>query len=229
MRHIDFEAVVGAVRDLCESTCHELGGDVLAALRAARRTESNPRAAGIIDQLLENARIASESKIPLCQDTGLAVLFVEQGDGMRVKCPSGRTLADALNAGVAAGYEHGYLRKSVVAEPLFERKNTGTNTPAIIHYSPVAGDRLKITLMAKGGGCENKSRFRMFRPTAGKDEVVEWVVDVVRAAGADACPPLVVGVGIGGDFELCCLLSKKALLRPLGAGHPEAFYAALEN
>jgi fumarate hydratase subunit alpha len=137
-------------------------------------------------------------------------------------------LFDAINAGVKAGYEKGYLRKSVVADPLNKRTNTGGNSPAIIHHTIVPGDRLKLTVMAKGGGCENKSQFRMFRPTAERDEIIDWIVDVVREAGADACPPFIVGVGIGGDFELSCLLSKKALLRDLGQPNSDEFYARLE-
>jgi fumarate hydratase subunit alpha len=153
-------------------------------------------------------------------------VFVEPGAEAMVK---GGTIDEAINAGVAAGYEKGYLRKSVVADPLNGRKNTGTNTPAVVHHSVVPGDGLKLTVMAKGGGCENKSAFRMFKPTADKEEIVDWVVEVVRQAGADACPPFIVGVGIGGDFETCCLLSKKALLRKSGEKNLDAFYAELEQ
>jgi fumarate hydratase subunit alpha len=168
----------------------------------------------------------------LCQDTGLAVVFIEQGSQVAISPPENNkeaTLFDAVNAGVAAGFEKGLLRKSVVAEPLHERKNTGSNTPAIIHHQIVPGDKLKLIVMTKGGGCENKSQFRMFKPTAEKEEIIDWVVDVVRSAGADACPPFVVGVGIGGNFELCCLLSKKALCRNLNNRNPDGFYAELES
>jgi len=186
----------------------------------------------MLGKLIENAQIAKDEKIPLCQDTGLAVVFVEQGEGLSVS--GGRddgfsAVVSAINAGVAAGYEKGYLRKSVVAEPLRERENTKTNTPAIIHHEIVPGDKLKITVMTKGGGCENKSQFRMFRPTDDKQLVVDWVVDVVGQAGADACPPFIIGVGIGGNFELSCLLSKKALLRNLTDKNPDSFYAELES
>jgi fumarate hydratase subunit alpha len=157
------------------------------------------------------------------------VVFVEQGCNVVVKTDEDKTVADAINVGIASGYEKGYLRKSVVAEPLNERRNTGSNTPAIIYHSIVRGDKLKITMMAKGGGCENKSRFRMFRPTAQPEEIIDWIVDVVKTAGADACPPLVVGVGIGGDFELSCLMSKKALLRNLADRNVDEFYARLET
>ncbi len=229
MRYIEFENVVETVESLCVAAAHELPEDVLAALTAAAERESDAGAAEILGKLVENARIAAAERIPLCQDTGLAVVFVEQGSDCAVKAGGdGGTLVDAVNAGVARGYESGYLRKSIVAEPLGGRCNTGSNTPAVVHHSVVGGDELKITVMAKGGGCENKSSFRMFRPTAGEGEIVEWVVDVVGSAGADACPPFVVGVGLGGNFESCCLLAKKALLRPIGSENAERFYADLE-
>ena len=231
MRYIKFEKIAQIVESLCVSAGYELGDDVLAALKEAQRKETNSGAAKILNQLIENARIAREDKIPLCQDTGLAVVFVQQGAEVAVKPAAGDSdamLFDAINAGVAAGYEKGFLRKSVVADPLNKRKNTGSNTPAIIHHSIVPGDKLKITIVAKGGGCENKSRFRMFKPTAERKEIIDWIVDVVRAAGADACPPFVVGVGVGGDFELSSLLSKKALCRNLAERNEDGFYAKLE-
>jgi len=231
VRYIEFEKIAGTVESLCISAGYELPEDVLTALEKAARKESNPTAAKILNQLIENARIAKDEKIPLCQDTGLVVVFVEQGSQVAVKYPAGDergTLFDAINAGVEAGFEKGYLRKSIVADPLNQRQNTGTNTPAIIHHTVVPGEKLKLTVMTKGGGCENKSQFRMFRPTAEKEHVIDWIVDVVGSAGADACPPFVVGVGIGGNFELSCLLSKKALCRNLGEKNSEPFYAELE-
>lgn len=229
MRYIEFEKVVSTVESLCISACYELNEDMLSALETAANKESNPEAAEILKKLIENARIAKDERIPLCQDTGLTVIFVEQGSDVAVKSGDGRTLYDAINAGVKRGYEKGYLRKSIVEEPLKQRSNTGTNTPAVIHQAVVPGDKLKITVMAKGGGCENKSQFKMFKPTAETAEIIEWLVDVVRQAGADACPPFVVGVGIGGDFELSCLLSKKALLRNIGEKNNDEFYAKLED
>jgi fumarate hydratase subunit alpha len=243
VRYVKFEKVVETVESLCIAAAHELPADVLAALKKAAKKESNPAAAKILNQLIENARIAAREKIPLCQDTGLAVVFVEQGVDVAVRAASRPSsivprpssielrapLISAVNTGVASGYQKGYLRKSVVGDPLNKRKNTGSNTPAIIHYTVVPGDKLKVTLMLKGAGCENKSQFRMFNPTAGKNEIIDWVVDVVREAGADACPPFVVGVGIGGDFEGSCLLSKKALLRNLGHRNADKFYAGLER
>jgi fumarate hydratase subunit alpha len=231
MRTIDFEQIAQTVERLCVAACHELPADVLQALERAAEKESNPRAAAILRQLVENARLAAQDRIPLCQDTGLTVVFVELGSEV-VIAPAGpgrQTLVEAINEGVRAGYETGYLRKSIVAEPLNQRKNTGTNTPAIVHLSIVPGDTLKLRVCAKGGGCENKSQFRMFRPTADRRQVIEWVAGVVREAGADACPPFVVGVGIGGNFEHSCLLSKKALLRGLDESNADPFYAQMEQ
>jgi fumarate hydratase subunit alpha len=232
VRYIKFEKIADTVESLCIAAAYELPDDVLSALREAVQKEANPAAAEILNQLIENARIAKAESIPLCQDTGLAVVFAEQGADVSVKPPTGRTQAtlfDAINAGVAAGYEKGYLRKSVVADPLNTRKNTRSNTPAIIHHTSVPGDKLKLTVMTKGGGCENKSQFKMFRPTAERNVIMDWIVDVVRQAGADACPPFVVGVGIGGDFELSCLLSKKALCQNLSTRNDDEFYAKLET
>jgi fumarate hydratase subunit alpha len=229
MRYIEFEKIAAVVESLCIEAAHKLPGDILAALKQAVRKETNPTAAKILNQLIENACIAADEMIPLCQDTGLAVVFIEQGTEVVVKSDNGRTIFDAINAGVAWGYEKGYLRKSIVAEPLKARKNTCTNTPAIIHHTIVRGDKLSIAVMTKGGGCENRSQFKMFKPTAERSEIIDWVVDVVRQAGADACPPFVVGVGIGGDFELSCLLSKRALLRKLDEKNKDGFYAKLED
>jgi fumarate hydratase subunit alpha len=201
----------------------------MSALEKAAKNESNPLAVKILQQLIENAKIAESEQIPLCQDTGLAVVFVEQGCETIIDCPAGKTPVDAVNEGVASGYEKGRLRKSVVAEPLKQRKNTDTNAPAVIHWSFVPGDKLKISVMAKGGGCENKSAFRMFRPTAEANEITDWILDVVKNAGADACPPFIVGVGIGGNFEMSCLLSKKALLRGIDEPNADSFYAKLES
>jgi fumarate hydratase subunit alpha len=232
MRTIAFEAVSDAVERLCIDCAYELPSDVIAALQVALQSERNLRAKEILGQLIENARIAREDRIPLCQDTGLAVVFVDLPADMIIALPPDRpnvTLIDVIQEGVAAGYGKGLLRKSVVAEPLKERKNTGTNTPAIVHLSFVPGARMKITLMAKGGGCENKSAFKVFKPTQTREEVMDWVVDVVAKAGADACPPFVVGVGLGGNFEVSCLLAKKALLREIGRAHVEPFYAEMER
>lgn len=231
MRYIDSQKITDTVKSLCIQAAHDLPPDVLAALEKAAQTESNPQAQKILNQLIENARIAKAESIPLCQDTGLAVVFVEQGSDIAVTPPADRpqaTLFDAINTGVEAAFKEGYLRKSVVADPLNQRKNTASNTPAIIHHSIVPGDKLKISVMTKGGGCENKSQFRMFDPTAEKDRIIDWALDVVTQAGADACPPFVIGIGIGGNFELSCLLSKKALLRNINHKSSDEFYATLE-
>jgi fumarate hydratase subunit alpha len=232
VRYIEFEEISRTVASLAIAACHELPPDVLQALEQAAGRESHPRAAAILRQLLENARVAGRDMIPLCQDTGLTVVFAQLGTDVAIVAPgtSGReTLVDAIQEGVKIGYGTGYLRKSVVTDPLHQRANTGTNTPAIVHLSLVPGDRLTLTVMAKGGGCENKSQFRMFRPTAERQQVMDWVVEVVRAAGADACPPFIVGVGIGGNFEHSCLLSKKAIVRHLGVPNPDPFYAQMEQ
>ena len=229
MRKVEFEKIAESVESLCIDAAHKLPEDVLGALKIASRKESDAGAVRILEQLIENAKLAEADLVPLCQDTGLVVVFVEQGAEVVVVGKDGATLGDAINAGVAAGYEKGYLRKSIVAEPLNERKNTGSNSPAVIHHEVVTGDKLKITVMAKGGGCENKSQFKMFKPTAEPEEVVSWVVDVAKQAGADACPPFVVGVGIGGNFEVSGQLSKKALLRKVDEKNGDSFYANLEE
>ena len=232
VRTIEFEQVSKTVESLCIAACYELPQDVRDALERAVATESDPGAAKILAQLIENADIAARERIPLCQDTGLTIVFVEQGAQVALTAANHTTavtIDDAINDGVRAGYEKGYLRKSVVRDPLGGRANTETNTPAVIHHTIVPGDKLEITVMAKGGGCENKSRFRMFLPTAEPEEVTAWIVQVVEEAGANACPPFVVGVGIGGSFELCCLLSKRALVRRLTEPNPEASYAELER
>jgi len=240
VRYIEFEKVVETIESLCIAAGYELPDDVLAALKKAAQKESNPAAVKVLNQLIENALIAKAESIPLCQDTGLAVVFVECGSEVAIRLPTKKrraTLDDAINAGVAAGFQKGYLRKSVVAEPLNKRKNTGSNTPAIIHHTIIPGETLKLSVMLKGAGCENKSQFRMFRPTVEKQQIIDWIVDVVKGAGADACPPFIVGVGIGGDFELSCLISKKALLRNLNSKNKDKpakhtagkFYAELEK
>ncbi len=231
-KNIPYHTIVEAVKDLAIKAAHQLPADVKQALEAAAQKDSNPRAKYLLEQLIENYRIAETEQIPLCQDTGLAVLFIELGSQVAIAPPHDRldaTLISAINEGVTQGYQDGFLRKSVVAEPLNTRKNTGTNTPAVIHLSIIPGDRLHITLMAKGGGCENKSQFKMFNPTEKKEVIGRWITEVAATAGANACPPLVVGVGLGGDFEQCCLLSKKALLRKIGSEHPDPFYAQMEK
>ncbi len=231
MRQIEYQDIVSTVQQLCIECCYELPADVFAAIEHAAMHETNQRAARILNQLMENAQIAKQDNIPLCQDTGLTVVFIGQGVMTTVIPPPENpdaTIIDAVNRAVEKAYDVGNLRKSVVAEPLDERRNTGTNTPAVIHHTVVPGDKISIAVMAKGGGCENKSQFKMFNPTEDQQRVSDWIVDVVKQAGANACPPFVVGVGIGGDFEQCCLISKRALLRDIGEENPAGYYAKME-
>ena len=228
MRTVQFEKIVSEVEKLCIKSGYELPQDVLTALEIAAQKESNSSAKKILNQLIENAKIAKDRKIPICQDTGLAVVFVQLGSNVQVS-PENQTIIDAINTGVANGYEKGFLRKSIVSQPLNNRKNTGTNTPAVIHTEIVPGDKIRLTLMAKGGGCENKSQFKMFLPTDDKEKIIDWIAKVVAQAGADACPPFVIGAGLGGNFEQCCLLSKKALIRKLDSQNADPFYAEMEK
>ena len=229
MKSIQYNEIVNAVKQLCIDCCYDLPADVLDALKAAATKETNPRAIRILNQVIENAAIAKQDMIPLCQDTGLTVVFIEQGAETLIQSPAGKTITDAINEGVTQAAVEGLLRKSIVASPLNDRPNTNTNAPAVIHHSPVPGDKLNITVMTKGGGCENKSQFKMFNPTEDKDTIIEWIVDVTKQAGANACPPFVIGVGIGGNFEKCCLLSKKALLGKTGRKNPDEYYANMES
>ncbi len=233
MRTVSFDTIVSTVKALCIQSCYELPADVVSRLAFFLERETSPGAVDILEQLLENARLARDERIPLCQDTGLAVVFLEIGRDFRMGSSlSGdveSTIIDAVHAGVSAGYDCGYLRKSVVSEPLNYRSNTGTNTPAIVHTELVPGDRLLISVMSKGGGCENKSQFKMFLPTASREAVTDWISEVVLFAGANACPPFVVGVGLGGNFERSWFLSKKALLRNLESCDTSDFYADMER
>lgn len=228
MRQISLNDVTDKIAEMFINACHKLEPDVLDALKNACQNETHPRAKKILDQIIENAEIASHEKIPLCQDTGLAIVFVTKGSHVQFT-DNDNGLFDAINKGVAKGYEKGSLRKSVVSEPLELRSNTQTNTPCVIHYNEVPGDRLKISIMAKGGGCENKSQFKMFNPTENPETIKRWIVDVVAQAGANACPPFVVGVGIGGSFEQCCTLSKFSLLREIPKQNQQPFYADMEK
>lgn len=226
MREIKSAEVTAAVAELCSAAGFELPDDVFAGLVAAREKEESPMGQTAIDDIILNARIAGGERLPICQDTGLAVFFVDMGQEVAL---TGKSLEEAVNDGVAKGYETFYLRKSVVDDPLFSRANTGTNAPAIIHLRQVAGDKLEITLAPKGGGCENKSFLRMLAPADGEKGVKRAVVDAALAAGASACPPFVLGVGIGGNSELAMINAKRALLRDIGLPHPDPRYAALEG
>ena len=224
MRKISFEDIVCRVTEACMAANYELGEDVLAAFKQAEEREESPVGREILGQLLENAAIAQKDKIALCQDTGFAVFFVDLGDEVKVE---GGNLVDAINEGVRRGYQDGYLRKSI-CHP-FTRKNTGDNTPAIVHVNLVPGDQLKITIAPKGGGSENMSRVTMLKPSDGIEGIKKFVIERVKESGANPCPPLVIGVGIGGTFEKAALIAKHALLRPLGSTNPDPELAAIEN
>jgi fumarate hydratase subunit alpha len=215
LRSIPFESIKAKVKEACIETNYILGDDVLQSLHRALTEEKAPLGKEILSQLIENARIAREQKIPLCQDTGLAVLFVELGDKISFE---GGSLVEAINQGVRAGYKEGLLRNSV-CHPI-TRKNTGDNTPAIIHSEIVSGDQLKISFCAKGGGSENMSCATMLKPSDGLAGVEDFVVHRVWKAQANPCPPIIVGVGIGGTLERAALLAKKSLLRPIGQENP---------
>lgn len=190
------------------------------------KTEQSPVGQTILNQLLENARIARREQIPICQDTGVAVFFVEMGEEVRVE---GGSIYDAIHRGVKKGYEEGYLRKSMVQDPIFLRENTKDNTPAIIHLTLVPGQELKIQMAPKGGGSENMSQLKMLRPADGVQGIKEFVLQVVEAAGPNPCPPLIVGIGVGGTMEVAALLAKKALFLPLNAKNPDPRLAELEE
>jgi fumarate hydratase subunit alpha len=224
MKQISCKAITEQVKKMCMEANFDLGDDVLQAFSAARQSEEAPIGREIMGLLIENARIAKDESIPMCQDTGFAVFFVELGEAVHIIDGS---LIDALNEGVRQGYGEGYLRKSI-CHP-FTRKNTGDNTPAVIHVDLVPGDRLKIIFAPKGGGSENMSRVTMLRPSDGKKGIKDFVVTRVKESGANPCPPTVVGVGIGGTFEKAALLAKKALLRPLGSASPDPEIAAFEQ
>ncbi len=226
MREIAFEQAVRAVEELCLKAAFDLPEQVLEGLRRSLKTESSPLGRSLLAQILENAQIASQHRKPLCQDTGSAVFFVEMG--CEVKLDRG-TIVQAVNEGTRSGYKKGYLRKSIVADPLFDRSNTGDNSPPVVHLEVVCGDKIAIQLAPKGGGSENMSRTVMLKPLAGREGVIDFVTRAVVEAGGNPCPPTIVGVGIGGTFEKSALLAKKALLRPMGEAHPDAQYAALER
>lgn len=226
MREIQAEAISKAVAELAVKACCRLPKDVYHSLEARKAREPSPAGRNILAQLMDNADIAAREQMPICQDTGLAVIFVELGQDAHIV---GGDLNAAINEGVRRGYVDGYLRKSCVAEPLFERNNTKDNTPAVIHVSVVPGDGLRLRLAPKGAGSENKSVLKMLVPADGIEGVRQVVLDAVLAAGPNSCPPLVVGVGLGGDMEMAAICAKKAAVRDLGSRNPDPRYAALED
>ncbi|MDN5332079.1 MAG: fumarate hydratase subunit alpha [Tepidanaerobacteraceae bacterium] len=226
MREIHVDQIISAVERLCIDANVKLPEDVKAALNRALEKETSPLGKEILSDIIKNYQIAEEKDLAICQDTGFAVFFVKLGQDVRIV---GGNFSDAINEGVRRGYKNGYLRKSIVNDPLIYRKNTGDNTPAIIHLEMVPGDKIHITFAPKGGGSENMSALRMLKPADGVEGVKKFVLETVRQAGPNPCPPIVVGVGIGGTIEVATLIAKKALLRPIGEHHPMPEIAKLEK
>ncbi len=224
MKQISTKTITETVRKLAIEASYDLGDDVVKALEDAKKVEESPVGLGILEQITKNAEIAKTEKSPMCQDTGLAVLMIELGQDVQIV---GGDFTEAINEGIRQGYEDGYLRKSALSDPL-ERVNTGDNTPAMITTDIVPGDKLKITMAAKGGGSENMSEVKMLKPSDGVEGVKEFVIDKVIRSGGNPCPPVIIGVGIGGTFDKCALLAKKSLMRDVGDRHPNKFYADLE-
>ena len=226
MREISCEQLRTAVAELFLTANRQISSDIRAAMEQARDRETSPAARYALEQLTENYVCAEEDGLPICQDTGMAILFADIGQDVHF---TGGSFEDAIQRGVADAYVGGLLRKSVVSDPLFDRKNTLDNTPAIIHASIVPGKQVHLLAIAKGFGSENMSRVGMLTPSAGEEGVFNYILETARLAGPNPCPPIVMGVGIGGDFEQAALLAKRATARPLGVRHPDARYAALET
>lgn len=226
MRNIDVNVIKNAVAKLCIDSNYYLSHDVYECLKCSIKSEESPLGKEILQTLVDNADLAKKNDLPICQDTGMAVVFVELGQDVHI---SGGTLRDAVDEGVRIGYTDGYLRKSVVADPIFDRVNTKDNAPAILHLELVAGDKMKITVAPKGFGSENMGALKMCTPSEGVEGVINFVVETVKKAGPNPCPPIVVGVGVGGTMEIATYLSKKALIRPLASKNPAPKYAELED
>ncbi len=226
LREIAASVISDQVAGMCREANIYLGEDVFNALKESLETEESPTGKEVLKQLIENVEIAKNEQIPICQDTGFAVFFVKWGQEVHL---TGGSLEDAIHEGVRRGYTEGYLRKSIVADPLYKRKNTGDNTPAVIYTDLVPGDKVTIAFAPKGGGSENMSTVRMLNPSDGEAGVIDFVVNHVKAAGPNPCPPIVVGVGIGGTFDKVALLAKKALFRSVGSKNPDEAFAALEK
>lgn len=225
-RKVTCSEITSAVKKLFMDCNYFIGDDILSALKTAKENEQSPVGKSVLDQIIENDILAAKEEIPLCQDTGMAVLFVEYGDKVFVEDGS---FDEAVNEGVRQAYRDGYLRKSVVSDPVFDRVNTKDNTPAIIHTKIVSGDKIKITAGGKGFGSENMSAIKMLTPSYGVEGVKQFILDTVRAAGPNPCPPIVVGVGIGGTFEHAAQLAKKATFRPINTENTDERYAEMER
>ena len=225
IRTVQTEIITETIKKMCIEANYSLSSDMVKAMRKAEEKEESVLGKQILAQLQDNLEIAASDMIPICQDTGMACVFLEIGQDVHFV---GGDLTDAINEGVRRGYDKGYLRKSVVKDPV-RRGNTGDNTPAMIYTEIVPGDQVKITVGPKGFGSENMSQIRMFKPSAGLQGIKDFILEVVETAGPNPCPPMVVGVGIGGTFDKCALLAKKALMRPLDTQNPDPFYADLEK
>ncbi len=225
MREVSVNQIIDVIQQLCIDACLYLPEDVKDAITCCREKEDWEIAKGVLDNIIENYEIAQRDQMPICQDTGMACVFMEIGQDVHI---TGGSLKEAVDEGVRRGYEKGYLRKSVVADPV-RRGNTGDNTPAILYTDIVLGSQVRITVAPKGFGSENMSAIRMFKPSAGIQGIKDFILETVEAAGPNPCPPIVVGVGIGGTFDRAALLAKKALLRDLQTRNPDPYYADLER
>ena len=225
MREIQSAALKEALVRMILEANYVISDDITGALAEARRIETMPAAAFVLDQIMENNQIAKDERLAICQDTGMAVFFFEIGQDVHF---TGGAFEDTVQQAVRDAYREGYLRKSIVAEPIWERKNTGDNTPAVIHTRIVPGDQVRVLFIAKGFGSENMSRIKMLSPASGEKGVLDCIVETALNAGPNACPPMIIGVGVGGDFESAAVLAKKMIARPVGSHHPDAKYAGLE-
>ena len=225
MRELDCKIITEAIADLCiEANC-VLPHDIKKLIEFAEKSEHSPIGKNVLHDLCENFQLAEKERLPICQDTGMAVVFAEIGQDLHI---IGGSFEDAINDGVRLGYEKGYLRKSVVRDPL-RRVNSGDNTPAVIHTRIVPGDKLKIRLAPKGFGSENMSAMKMFLPSCSTEDIIDFIVETVEKAGSNPCPPVILGVGLGGTVEMAALLAKKALTRSMDERNPDSFYADIEN
>ncbi len=227
VRDVPASAITEAVARLCMSANTDLPDDVLQALKTARQKEESPGAQHVLNIIIENAQIAKSQSVPLCQDTGTTLVFVDLGQDAHIV---GGSLDEAIQAGIRKGYNEGYLRKSIAKDPFTNRTNTGDNTPGMVHTEIVPGDKVKLTILPKGGGCENMSKLSMLRPADGRKGLVDFVVQSVEAAGGNPCPPVIVGVGVGGSADRAVLLAKRAIMRqPVGQHSPDPETAKLEE
>lgn len=225
MREIHISEIINTVKELCIESNYYLSNDIRDALCRAKKKETWPLAENVLEQLILNSNIAKKEDMPICQDTGMACVFVEIGQEVHIV---GGLLQDAINEGVRKGYDEGFLRKSVVKDPI-DRVNTKDNTPSVIYYDIIPGDKLKITVAPKGFGSENMSRIKMLKPSDGLQGVKDFIIETVNLAGPNPCPPIVIGVGIGGTFDKAAYLAKKALIRPLNKRNTDKFYSDLEE